>query len=273
MMRLKTISFLLISISTVLFLASCEKKNYSVEIQDGSVHVTMHSPSMGIVGINQVSYDGFTYEEVEKEVFDKIRSRSYDGAYTVSVTLQYLDSYGNYYDSDRMIVSTLSAMDVKKYASYSYFKGQTHLEKAFPWNRENKTSSTNSGNNTQSSNTNSVITTQQSNVANFDFTGSWDCPNLYDGGMDICMTIIHNTMDNTVKVDYLVNYRLYTYDNATGWIEGNTLHIIQPSDDDGNFIEITATPINKKTIKGLLRYKNPYGSYDGKLTMNYQNAD
>jgi hypothetical protein len=109
-------------------------------------------------------------------------------------------------------------------------------------------------------------------MENFDFTGDWDCPNLTTG-MNICMTIIHNTHNNKVKVDYLVNYRLWTYDNAIGWVEGNTIHIIQTPDDKGNYIEITATPISKKTIKGLLKYKNPYGKYNGKLIMNCQNSN
>lgn len=109
-------------------------------------------------------------------------------------------------------------------------------------------------------------------TSNFDFTGDWDCPNL-NTGMNISMTIIHNTYNNKVTVDYLVNYRLWTYDNATGWVEGNTLHIIQAPDDKGNYIELTATPISKKTIKGILKYKNPYGKYNGKLVMNCVNTN
>lgn len=116
------------------------------------------------------------------------------------------------------------------------------------------------------------MTESEAVMSNFDFTGDWDCPNLTTG-MNICMTIIHNTYNNKIKVDYLVNYRLWTYDNATGWVEGNTLHIIQAPDEKGNYIELTATPISKKTIKGILRYKNPYGKYNGKLVMNCQNTN
>lgn len=50
-------------------LLQLREENYSVDVTDGTVRVKMHSPSMGIVGINQVCYDSFTYEEVEKEVF------------------------------------------------------------------------------------------------------------------------------------------------------------------------------------------------------------
>ena len=120
----------------ITLLCSCESKNYSVEVSDGIVNVKMHSPSMGIVGINQVGYDGFTYEEVEKKVFDKIRSRSYDGNYSIVVTLQFLDSYGNYYDGTPVKVTSLNASEVKRYASYSYFRGSTHISDAFPWNHK-----------------------------------------------------------------------------------------------------------------------------------------
>ena len=96
----------------------------------------MHCPSMGIVGVNQVGYDGFTYEEVEKEVFDKIRSSSYNNNYSVFVKLQFKDSYGNYYDGESILVTTLNGADVKRYASYSYFRGQTHIADAFPWNQK-----------------------------------------------------------------------------------------------------------------------------------------
>ena len=84
MKKPKTIISILLALCSLLVLSGCEKKNYNVDIRDGVINVKMHSPSIGIVGINQVSYDGFTYEEVEKEIFDKIRSQSYDGSYNPS---------------------------------------------------------------------------------------------------------------------------------------------------------------------------------------------
>lgn len=270
MKRLKNVILIFLSICSLFFLCGCEKKNYNVEIRDGVVNVKMHSPSMGIVGFNQVSYDGFTYEEVEKEIFDKIRSRNYDGSYMIFVCLQFLDNYGNYYDGENILVSNLSAIEVKKYASYGFFKGQTHLEKAFPWNRDNSSSITNSGNDTSYSNNNSTISSQQSTIQNFNYTGNWECPDLYHGGMDVCLVLTHNTSSNSISVDYLVNYRIWDYDNAIGWIEGSTLHVSQKPDVDGNYIELVATPINRTTIKGTLRYKNPHDSYNGELIMRYR---
>lgn len=43
---------------TITLFCSCESKNYSVDVSDGIVEVKMHSPTMGIVGINEVGYDG-----------------------------------------------------------------------------------------------------------------------------------------------------------------------------------------------------------------------
>lgn len=128
--------YLFLLCCTITLLCSCESKNYSVEVSDGIVKVKMHCPTMGLVGLNQVGYDGFTYEEVEQKVFDKIRSRSYDGYYSVVVTLQFKDNYGNYYDGTPVTVTSLNASEVKRYAAYSYFSGSTHIADAFPWNHK-----------------------------------------------------------------------------------------------------------------------------------------
>ena len=116
---------------TLTIVCSCEQKNYSVEVNDGSVIVKMHSPSRGVVSLYGVNFDGFTIEDVEEEIFDKIRSSNYEGYYTVYVILQYRDSYGNFYDGPQTKVSTLQSSEVKKYASYGYFRGQTHLEYSY----------------------------------------------------------------------------------------------------------------------------------------------
>ncbi len=272
---------ILIVACCILLLYSCKRKNYNVEIQDGQIYVTMHCPTMGIVGINQVSFDGFTYEEVEKEVFDEIRGRSYDGLYTITVIIQFLDKYGNYYNGTPIQVTTLSASEVKKYASYNFFRGQTYIEKSFPWNRVEKkqnstiypttsleTAHTTASSNLSLSNNSSYNAHQEDNIQGFDYTGNWECPNLYEGGMNVCLTLIHNPTTNNVKIDYLINYRIANYENATGWVDNNTLHIAQAPDEDGNYIYITAYPVNKNTIKGVLKYKNTYDSYNGKLIMN-----
>lgn len=113
------------------------KKNYKVAFEDGSIYITMKSPSIGISGINEVSFDGFTPKEIEEDVFYGIRKRSYSGDYNVFITLQFKDSYGNYYDSkERVKVSTLNGNDVKKYASFGYFKGKVSIDKSYPWNHK-----------------------------------------------------------------------------------------------------------------------------------------
>lgn len=135
----KNLFYFLIVVVTIV-LTSCESKNYKVQVcsssSDGDVWVTMRCPTIGIAGINQVAYDGFTLEEVEKEIYDGIRDDSYNGNYEVYVTLQFRDDHGNYYDGDMVQVSTLNGADVKQYASYSYFRGKANLSAAFPWNHK-----------------------------------------------------------------------------------------------------------------------------------------
>ena len=76
------------------------------------------------------------YEDVEEEVFDKIRNRSFYGDYSVIVTLEFQDSYGNYYDGPPVTVGSLNGAEVKRYASYWDFNGSSHIADAFPWNHE-----------------------------------------------------------------------------------------------------------------------------------------
>lgn len=117
-------------------LSSCSQfnKNYKVKFEGETIHVTMKSPSIGVVGINRVSFDGFTEEDIEKEIFDEIRYRNYSGDYNVYVTLQFKDEYGNYYDSNEKVhVSTLNGEDIKRYSNYNYFKGKVNLGKSYPW--------------------------------------------------------------------------------------------------------------------------------------------
>ena len=114
-------------------ITSCGNKNYSVDVTDGTVKVKMKCPTNGMVR-NEIVYDGFKYDDVEKDVFDKIRSRNYNEDYAVIVTMIYKDSYGNYYDGTPVTVSHLNGADVKRYNSYSYFSGSTHISDAFPWN-------------------------------------------------------------------------------------------------------------------------------------------
>lgn len=139
---MKTFRFIgmaLIAIVMCVNFASCSsfKKNYRVAIEDGSIYITMKSPSIGISGINEVSFDGFTPEEIEKDVFDEIRKRSYSGDYDVFIILQFKDSYGNYYDSkEKVKVSTLNGNDVKKYAGFGYFRGKVSIDKSYPWNHK-----------------------------------------------------------------------------------------------------------------------------------------
>lgn len=111
------------------------KKNYKVTFGEGVVNITMRCPTIGVAGWREISFDGFTLADIEEEVFKGIRNRKYLGNYDVYVILQFRDSYGNFYDSQKKVkVSTLNGEDVKKYADFGYFKGKVTIDKAFPWN-------------------------------------------------------------------------------------------------------------------------------------------
>lgn len=124
--------FLLATI--LLSLVACETKDkgYSVYVDNGIVDITMKAPSIGITGINKVSFDGFTIDDIEEEVFKKIRKSNYNGDYVVYVTMKYKDSYGNYYTSpEKVNTCLLNGKDVKKYADFRYFRGKLQIYKAY----------------------------------------------------------------------------------------------------------------------------------------------
>ena len=113
-------------------LYSCKDKNYDVSVSGNSVYVTMKALSKGMIEWGKVTLDGYTKEDVEKEIFDKIRSNNYDGNYDIYVTVNYMDSHGNYSNEGNMVkVSTLNGADVKQYSNYINFHGKAHLEKAY----------------------------------------------------------------------------------------------------------------------------------------------
>lgn len=130
-MKQKCLFFITLIIS--IFLSSCDsfKKNYKIAIENGTVHIIMRSPMIGISGLNSIDFDGFTPREIEERVFNKIRKRDYNGDYNVYVTLQYKDEYGNYNEAPNSIhVCTINGGEVKKYVDFKYFDG-LQLEKAY----------------------------------------------------------------------------------------------------------------------------------------------
>ena len=128
------VSLFKVSLAT-LFLTSCGNENYSVNVYPGTQTVSVHMKCPS-VGVGLITYPGYEYEDVERDIFDGIRYYAYDGNYQILVTMEFEDEYGNPKNGETVNVGSLNAAEVKRYASYHYFKGKTHLERAFPWNQE-----------------------------------------------------------------------------------------------------------------------------------------
>lgn len=125
--------FFMLAILCFLACVSCVQKNYSVRVDSSArcVKVKMHCPRVGVVRLGRVDYDGFTLDEVEKKIFDGIRRKPYDGDYDVYVTMQSKDQYGHYVDENEVKVSTLNGAEVKRYASFSSFRGRSNISSAY----------------------------------------------------------------------------------------------------------------------------------------------
>jgi hypothetical protein len=107
------------------------KRNYKVEVNNSSIDVYMRAPTIGFAGINEVSFDGFKVEDVEKKLFKKIRLQEKYKVYDIFVHVEYSDQYGNYHYGKPVKVSRLSVSEVKKYKDYYHFRGRSNISAAY----------------------------------------------------------------------------------------------------------------------------------------------
>ena len=107
------------------------KRNYKVEVNSSSIDVYMRAPTIGLAGINEVSFDGFKVEDVEKKLFKKIRLQKDYKTYDIFVHMEYSDQYGNYHYGKPIKVNRLSVSEVKKYKDYSHFRGRSNISAAY----------------------------------------------------------------------------------------------------------------------------------------------
>jgi len=124
---MKTVRLFTTLVMVVLCLCSCNSfkhKNYEITYNGNIITITIPMPQIGVAGFGEVTYDGFALDDIDREIFDKLRKDDSDGTYYINLVVKFKDSYGNYSDSKTSNLGTLDASEVKKYASYGYFKGK-----------------------------------------------------------------------------------------------------------------------------------------------------
>lgn len=131
--KIKAVKSFILLMGTMLLCTACDdEKGYSILFGDNYAYVIMRSPTFGISGINAVDYDGFTPSDIEKEIFDHIRSEDIDSqSFSVIVSLETKDKYGNYVvlsENSDYLVSKLEVAEVRRYADFRYFRQEIGIE-------------------------------------------------------------------------------------------------------------------------------------------------
>ena len=98
-------------------------KNYNIKYDEHDITIIIPMPTIGTAGIGQTTYDGFTLEDIEQDIFNELRDNKYKGNYDLNLTIKFKDKYGNYSKNETYPLNSINADDIKKYAAYNYFRG------------------------------------------------------------------------------------------------------------------------------------------------------
>ncbi len=115
---------LVILIFSILTIISCENSDFSVKTTGNNIYIEMPSRSVGISGINKVSYGNISLNDVSEAIYDEfhgIKGLFKSGDYNVYLKTKYKNSYGEIEFSDKGKVCTLNTDEMKRYASSYYF--------------------------------------------------------------------------------------------------------------------------------------------------------
>lgn len=101
-----------------------KEKPYSLSIQDNSLYITMPYPTIGIVGINEVSWRGVDLDEVMEDVFNILKKKHLTDTYSLYVkyVTTSTDKYGyeeKIYDESFLLEVPIE--EVQKYKDSKYF--------------------------------------------------------------------------------------------------------------------------------------------------------
>lgn len=115
---------LIIAVLCSLLLISCNtdtKKKYKILYDKNNISIIIPMPRIGIVRLGETTYDGFTLQDIEKEIFNELRGDKYYGLYHLNLTIQFKDKYGNYSEEEKYSLGDIDTDEIKKYAAYKYF--------------------------------------------------------------------------------------------------------------------------------------------------------
>ncbi len=131
MKQVLSIFILMLSVITSLPL-SAQKYNRDIDVSiplaQNNIYITVPRPTVGIVGINQVSFGNSPITKIDDEIYEKFNGfggffRS-NGKYTIILKIKEQNEYGKMYISSQKAIGTIDPEWVKKFESKEYFRGK-----------------------------------------------------------------------------------------------------------------------------------------------------
>lgn len=119
---------LLLSVVICLLVESCDTKQngkiYQISQDNNNLYITMPHPTIGIVGINEVSWRGVDLDELTNDIYTTLKKQHLSDIYSLYVKFETTstDKYGNVEKSYKeAFLFEVPVEEVRKYKDYKYF--------------------------------------------------------------------------------------------------------------------------------------------------------
>lgn len=137
-----------LSISAIFIACNSFGKNelYSLSIDNNNLYITMPHPTIGIAGINEVSWRGVDLDMVAEDVYNTLKKKHLSDIYSLYVKFEITstDKYGNEEKNyKKVFLFKVPVEEVRKYKDSKYFGKSYNLsgklyEAAFGKQNDNK---------------------------------------------------------------------------------------------------------------------------------------
>ena len=128
---MKRICFIIVLMSTLMSSLPLSAQKYnrdidvSIPLAQNNIYITMPRPTVGIVGINQVSYGNQPITIINDEIYDKFNGlggffRS-KGKYTIILKIKEQDEYGKMFISTQRKIAEIDPEWVRKFEEKYFF--------------------------------------------------------------------------------------------------------------------------------------------------------
>jgi len=99
-------------------------RNY-VEFHSNSVIINIPYPKIGVSSTYGMDFpDDFNLDEVEKKIFNELRTNKYNGNIPIKACFLTIDKYGNEQKENPIVLGQLDANELKKYKNFSSYTPQ-----------------------------------------------------------------------------------------------------------------------------------------------------